>query len=115
VATTSAAQRLTIILPLVHAEYWPTGDHAPTGSSLAVTLTLTSDQLELIARQVARWIDEGRDDGFLDVDGAAAFLGGCSRKAVYHLVERGRTRAHRVGGRLLFDPAELRADLERGD
>jgi hypothetical protein len=32
---------------------------------------------------------------------------------VYHLVQRGRIRAHRLGGRLLFDPAELRADVER--
>ena len=71
--------------------------------------------VEVLARRVTAVLEETRDDGFLNVDGAAEFLGGCSRKAVYHLVERGRIRAHRVGGRLLFSPRELRADVERGD
>jgi hypothetical protein len=82
---------------------------------MTVALTLTADQLELIARHVAAQLDKNRDDGFLDVNAAARFLGGCSHKAVYHLVERGRIRAHRLAGRLLFDPAELRADVERGE
>jgi excisionase family DNA binding protein len=82
---------------------------------LPVQMIVQAVVLEAIAERVREILDERRDDGFLDVDGAAAFLGGCSRKAIYHLVARGRIRAHRVGGRLLFDPAELRADVERGE
>ncbi len=87
---------------------------AQLDAALALTVMLPPEQFETLARRVADLLQEGRDDGFLDVDGAAAFLGGSSRKAVYHLVERGKIRSHRVGGRLLFDPAELRADVERG-
>jgi excisionase family DNA binding protein len=72
-------------------------------------------QLARLADLVANVLQANRDDGYLDVDGAAIFLGGCSRKAVYHLVERGRIRSYRVGGRLLFDPAELREDVEQGE
>lgn len=88
---------------------------APAEAPLALRATVPPDEVEALARRVADLLREYRDDGFLDVDGAAAFLGGCSRKALYHLVERGRIRSHRVGGRLLFDPAELRADVERGE
>jgi excisionase family DNA binding protein len=83
-------------------------------AELTLAVTLPSEEVEALARLVAEVLEERQDDGYLDVDGAAAFLGGCSRKAVYHLLERRRIRAHRVGGRLLFDPAELRADVERG-
>ena len=48
------------------------------------------------------------DDGFLDADGAAEYLG-LTRKAIYALVERGRLPYHRPAGRLLFDRRELRA------
>jgi excisionase family DNA binding protein len=71
--------------------------------------------IEYVAQRAAELLDEARDDGFLDVAGAAEFLGGCTPKAVYHLVARGRIRVHRVGGRLLFNRAELRADVERGE
>lgn len=64
-------------------------------------------------REHGRILGAGRDDCFLDVDGAAVFLGGCSKTSIYHQVERGRIRAHRLGGRLLFDPVELREDVER--
>jgi excisionase family DNA binding protein len=47
------------------------------------------------------------------VEGAAEYLGP-SRKAVYHLVERGRLAHGKPDGRLLFDRAELRAYVERG-
>ena len=79
---------------------------------LAVSVELNRAQLELLAHRVAELVEERRDHGFLDVDGAACFLGGISRKAVYHLVERRRIRFRRFGGRLLFDPAELRQDVE---
>lgn len=82
--------------------------------SATVQITLDEATLQAIAERVADLLEDRQDPGFLDADGAAAFLGGCSRKAVYHLVERGKIRAHRVGGRLLFDPVELRADAERG-
>jgi excisionase family DNA binding protein len=80
-----------------------------------LTLLLTPAQLDVLAEYIANLLQEQRNDGFLDIDGAAAYLGYASRKAVYHLVERGRIRAHRIGGRLLFDPAELREDVERGE
>jgi excisionase family DNA binding protein len=82
--------------------------------AVPLTVTLLPEQFETLARLVAEILEERRDDGYFDVDGAAEFLGGCSRKSVYHLVARGKIRVHRVGGRLLFDPAELRADVERG-
>jgi excisionase family DNA binding protein len=84
-------------------------------NGLALVVELGPEQFEALARRVAERIVEGRDDGFLDVDGACAFLGGCSRKRIYALVERRRIRSHKVGGRLLFDPAKLRADVERGE
>jgi excisionase family DNA binding protein len=89
--------------------------HYPEGvRAVPLTVMLVPEQFEALAGLVADVLEERRDDGYLDVDGAAEFLGGCSRKAVYHLVERGKVHAHRLGGRLLFDPAELRADAERG-
>jgi excisionase family DNA binding protein len=51
--------------------------------------------------------------GFLDVKGAAEFLGGCSVKRIYNLVERGAIPYHKPHGRLLFDPQELREWVER--
>lgn len=88
---------------------WPPGEATP------LLLAVEQASLHAIAEHVADLIEKRRDDGFLDVDGAAAFLGGSTKKRIYHLVERGRIRAHKVGGRLLFDPAELREDVERGE
>jgi hypothetical protein len=87
------------------------GPAEPTPLLLAVEEV----SLHAIAERVADLLEERRDDGFLDIDSAAAFLGGSTKKRIYHLVERGRIRVHRVGGRLLFDPAELREDVERGE
>ena len=64
---------------------------------------------EAVARVVEN-VDRA-DDGFLDADGAAEYLG-LTRKAVYALVERGRLPYHRPAGRLLFDRRELRAWAE---
>ena len=88
--------------------------HPERVAAFPLTVSLPPEQFESLARLVAELLEECRDDGYLDVDGAADFLGGCSRKAVYHLVERGKIRVHRLGGRLLFDPAELRADVACG-
>lgn len=77
-----------------------------------ITVTLPSEQLDLLAARVADLLEERRDDGFFDVDGAAEYLA-TTPKALYHLVERQKIPHHRAGGRLLFDRAELRAWVER--
>jgi excisionase family DNA binding protein len=82
--------------------------------TLTLTVELAPDQIQLLANRVADLLRDGREDGFLDVDGAAAYLA-CSKRSIYHLVERGRIRARRLRGRLLFDPRELREDVERGE
>lgn len=105
----------TVIAPALPERALPAPAQTLALEPATVQLTLEEALLAAIAERAADLLEERRDDGFLDVDGAAAFLGGCSRKAVYHMVERGRIRAHRLGGRLLFDPAELRADVERGE
>jgi excisionase family DNA binding protein len=87
-------------------------DYQAGDAAVALTILLPRDQLETLALRVADLLGDRRDDGFLDVDGAAGFLS-TTRKAIYHLVERRRIRSHRLGGRLLFDPAELREDVER--
>jgi excisionase family DNA binding protein len=76
-------------------------------------VVLAPDQLELLARRVADLLEDRRDEGFVDVPGAAAFLS-ISQASIYHLVERERLPHHRVGGRLLFDLRALRAWVERG-
>jgi excisionase family DNA binding protein len=83
------------------------------GAPLELTVVLPTEQLHALAGRVAELLNEGRDDGFLDVDGAADYLG-LSRKAVYRLVERRRLPHHRAGKRLLFGRAELRAWVEQG-
>jgi excisionase family DNA binding protein len=80
--------------------------------SLALSVVVPPEQFEALARRVADVLAERRDDGFLDSDAAAEYLG-ISRKAVYALVERGRLPHHRPAGRLLFDRRELRAWVQR--
>ena len=80
---------------------------------MALTLALSPEQLEALAWRVADLHERQRDGGFLDVDGAAAYLA-TTPKAVYHLVERNTLPHYRAGGRLLFERAELRAWVERG-
>ena len=72
-----------------------TGNHTES-LPLLLTIALAPDQFELLARAVADLVEQGRDEGFVDVDGAAAFLG-LSRRAVYRLVERDRLPHHRAG------------------
>jgi len=78
------------------------------------TVVLSPEQLEALAQHAADLLQEGRDDGFTNVDGAAQFLA-TTPKAIYHLVERQKLPHHRKGGRLPFDRAELRAWVELGD
>ncbi|HEY3961523.1 MAG TPA: helix-turn-helix domain-containing protein [Gaiellaceae bacterium] len=96
-----------------HRDHLAPTPEAPRNAPLALSVVLPPEQFEALAVRVAELINDGRDDGFLDVPGAAEYL--CSTpKAVYHLVERRRLPHRRAGGRLLFDRAELRAWVERG-
>jgi excisionase family DNA binding protein len=79
-----------------------------------LTVVLPPEQFEALARRVADALRNDRDDGFLDVRGAAEYLS-TTPKAIYALVGRGRLPHYRKGGRLLFDRAELREDVKRGD
>jgi excisionase family DNA binding protein len=79
---------------------------------VAVTVAVPAEAIDALAQRAAAIVSE-QDSGFLDVEGAAAYLGGCSRKRIYHLVERGQLPHHRAGGRLLFDRRELRAWVEQ--
>src|SRR4051794_11383814 len=74
-------------------------------------LELPEAVISAIAQRAAAILAED-DSGFLNIDGAAAFLGGCGRKRIYNLVERGGLPHYKAGGRLLFDPARLRAWVE---
>lgn len=76
-------------------------------SSLALTLELSAEQVDFVARRVLDLLKEERD-GFLDVDGAAAFLK-TTRSGIYHLRERGRLKALDGTGRLLFTREALMA------
>jgi hypothetical protein len=82
--------------------------------ALTFEFTLTPEQEEALVKRVAERLRDGRDDGFLDAKAAGQFLGGMSAKAVYQLAQRGWIRPHRLGSRVLFDPAELREDVECG-
>lgn len=74
-------------------------------------LELPASLVEELAQRAAALVTE-QNSGYLDVKGAAAFLGGCSTKRIYHLVERGQLPYHRPAGRLLFDRRELRQWVE---
>jgi excisionase family DNA binding protein len=78
------------------------------------TLTLTSEQEDALIQRVSERLQESRDQGFLDVPGAAQYLS-TTAKAIYALVERQQLPHNRAGGRLLFDRAELRAWVRQGN
>ena len=78
------------------------------------TLTLTSEQEDALIQRVSERLQESRDDGFLDVPGAAQYLS-TTAKAIYALVKRHKLPHHRAGGRLLFDKSELRAWVRQGN
>ena len=52
------------------------------------TLELPPALIEALAQRAAEIVAE-QNAGYLDVKGAARFLGGCSPKRIYNLVERG--------------------------
>jgi len=78
------------------------------------TLTLTSEQEDALIERVSEQLQESRNDGFLDVPGAAQYLS-TTAKAIYALVERHKLPHNRAGGRLLFDRADLRAWVRQGN
>jgi excisionase family DNA binding protein len=78
------------------------------------TLTLTSEQEDALIQRVTERLQESRDEGFIDVPGAAQYLS-TTAKAIYALVERQQLPHNRAGGRLLFDKAELRAWVRQGN
>jgi hypothetical protein len=79
--------------------------------ALPFALELPPPLVEALAQRAAALVAE-QNAGFLDVKGAARFLGGCSPKRIYNLVERGVIPHHKPHGRLLFDPRELREWVE---
>lgn len=81
-------------------------------STIDLHVGLPPEFVEAVAMRVADLLAERQapvaDEGFLDVNGAAAFLA-CPKSRVYALVSAGRLPHHRDGSRLLFDRSELRA------
>jgi excisionase family DNA binding protein len=81
---------------------------------VAVARLLERDDVaRAVVATVASRIVEYKTPGFLDVDGAAAFLS-CPKSRVYALVSARRIPHHRDGSRLLFDRDELRAYVRNG-
>jgi excisionase family DNA binding protein len=82
-----------------------------------VEMKLPEEMIEAIATRAAQLVAErngaGESDGFLDVDGAAAYLA-CPKSRIYSLVSARRLPHHRDGSRLLFDRAELREYVRDG-
>lgn len=86
----------------------------PSAERMSVTVPLPSGFVEAVAVRVAELLGErSREDGFLDVAGAAAFLS-CPKSRLYSLVSAGRIPHHKDGSRLLFDRDELRAYVRQG-
>lgn len=94
-----------------HVDTPASQEHA---EGFALQVVLPPEQFEALAQRVADVLEERRDDGFLNVEGAAEYLATTTPKAIYHLVERRKLPHRRAGGRLLFDRAELRAWVEGG-
>jgi excisionase family DNA binding protein len=83
---------------------------------MAVEVTLDENLVAEIAEQTAALIlpcITASATGFLDVEGAAAFLC-CPRSRIYALCSANRLPHHHDGSRLLFDRDELRAYVLAG-
>jgi excisionase family DNA binding protein len=65
----------------------------------------------LLAPRLAARLASPADDGYLDSDGAAAFLA-CSRGRIHDLVQLGKLEPLRDGRSLRFRKADLSAYLE---
>jgi excisionase family DNA binding protein len=77
-------------------------------TALTLTLTLTEDDfMKLTDRVRAALASSVRgDNGYLNVDEAAAYLA-CSRKRIYDLVQTEKITPERDGRRLLFRESVL--------
>jgi excisionase family DNA binding protein len=82
-----------------------------------VSIDFTDEMIERIAIRAAEFVAErngaGDHDGFLDVDGAAAYLA-CPKSRIYSLVSAKRIPFHKDGSRTLFDRAELHEYVRDG-
>ena len=87
------------------------GQTSAGGGKLAVAVP--AELVRAIAEEVARVLEERGAivrppaSPYLDVDGAARYLGNASRQRLYDLVSTGRLEPMRDGRRLLFARAEL--------
>lgn len=84
--------------------------------SVEVSITLSDEQLDLIAERAAELLAERQapaDESYLDVQGAAEFLV-CSTSRIYSLVSAKRVPHYKDGSRTLFDRQELRQYVRGG-
>ena len=65
------------------------------GEADSFALELPPTLIEALAERAAEIVAE-QNAGYLDVKGAAQFLGGCSPKRIYNLVERGELPHYRL-------------------
>lgn len=96
----------------------PPTNRAGTATLGPLTLELSDDALEQLARRVADLLAASTDverepAGYLDVAAAATFLA-CPPSRIYALVSAGRIPHYRDGSRLLFLPCELRSFVRNG-
>jgi len=84
-------------------------------SDPSIALAVPPELIETIARRAAEILAEREQapSGYLDVDGAAAFLA-CPKSRIYALVSAGRIPFEKDGSRLLFDRDGLRAYVAKG-
>jgi hypothetical protein len=102
-ATFATAPESAAIVPFRSSERSDDSSAGDARLALEVPATL----VDALAARAAEIIAE-QNAGFLDVKGAAEFLGGWSQKRIYNLVERRAIPFYKPQGRLLFDPHELR-------
>ena len=76
----------------------------------ALSICLPDALIEALAKRVGERLSLSpeRDDGFLDVRGAAEYLS-LSEEAIRSKIRRGELPVYRRGGRVFLDRAELRA------
>ncbi len=79
-----------------------------------ITVGIPDELIDAVAERVLERLEHTAEpEGFLDVDGAAAFLA-CPTSRIYALTSAGRLPVHRDGSRLLFDRSELRDYVNAG-
>jgi excisionase family DNA binding protein len=80
-----------------------------------LALSVPDELVEAVAERAAEIVLSRLpvSDGYLDVDGAAAFLA-CSKNRIYALTSSQRIPHYKDGSRLLFDRSELREFVRKG-